>query len=619
MGLLSSLIKEIARRGPSKDAGSLQTTLAQLSVLLQQRGTPQRQEALETLRQMLKQHPDAPDAHALMGDALLADKANESAQASYRRALALKPEHARAQEGLGLVLLGQGQPEQASLHLATAHRLAPMNAEVLVHWGLAELALGNLREAGSKFQKAIERDTRNPNAWQNLGLVSYQLGQFADSIQQLRQAIMLNPQHGLAYSNLALALRQQNDLDGALEAAQQAVSLKADSARVWVVLGDLYSDCGDFTKARESLGKALALDARSVSAQIGLGKLHQATGAHDEARRNFEAALTLDPGNADARGGLGQLLLLLGQWRAGWEAYEARRLTQPPAVRRVPAREWEGHPLKGQRVLVHAEQGLGDIILFSSCVPDLLAQGGHCLLDVPTRLAGLMQRSFPEAQVLAHEMTMPEEHWLASLPPFDVHVPIGTLPRWLRQSSEQFPKRHAFLKADPARMTIWAERLAARRRPRIGVSWRGGLLSTAGHQRCIDLSLLAQALHGLDIDLVSLQYGDTHAELEAVNHAGQRVHAGLSGYGDLDDLAALTASLDAVITVCSTQAHLSGGLGVPTAVLVPVNPSWRYGAHGDAMPWYGSLTLLRQRQLGDWSPCLAALRPWLSQLPAFAD
>lgn len=614
MGLLSSLFKEIARRGPSADAGSLRNRLAQLSEQLKQRGTPAREEALRALHQLLEQSPNTPDAYALLGDAQLADRDNAAAQESYRKALALQPEHARAQEGLGLVLLGSGQPEQASLHLATAHRLAPMNAEVLVHWGLVDLALGNVREAGSKFQKAIERDAKNPNAWQNLGLVSYQLGRFADSIQQLGQAISLNPLHGLAYSNLALALRQQNDVSGALDAAQRAVTLKGDSARVWVVLGDLQCDCGDFTQAQASLSKALALDPNSVSAQIGLGKLQQATGRYVEARRSFEAALALDPSNADARGGLGQLLLLLGEWHAGWEAYEARRRTKPPAVRQVPGREWAGESLRGQRVLIHAEQGLGDIILFSSCLPELIAQGAHCLLDVPPRLAGLLQQSFPEALVLPRETTMPAEDWLASLPPFDVHVPAGSLPRWLRQSAENFPKRHAFLKADAMRTLKWKEQLGERQRPRIGLSWRGGLLSTAGQQRCIDLSQLVQALQGFDVELVSLQYGDTLAEIRANNLLAQQVHPGLSGYGDLDELAALTASLDGVITVCSTQAHLCGGLGIPTAVLVPTNPSWRYGAHNNATPWYTSLTLLRQTRPGDWASCLAALRPWLSQL-----
>lgn len=616
MSLLKSLLKELGRRTTSASTESFETLLLKLAEQLKHNNAAQRTTGLAALRNLLQVHPESADAHALLGDAMLAEQSTAQAEASYRQALSLQPEHARAQEGLGLVLLGTRQLEQASLHFATAHRVDPMNAEILVHWGLVDIELGNFQDAGSRFQRAIERDARNANAWQNLGLVSYRLGHFAESAKQLRQAVTLNPNHGLAFSNLALALRQLNDIDAALEAALRASRLKPNSARVWVVLGDLYCDQGDFSLAAQSLGKAQQIDPQSAAAHIGRGKLHQAIGEHDQAKRSFEAALAIEPNNADARGGLGQLHLLLGEWAAGWDAYEARRLTQPPPVRRVPGREWRGEPLEGKSLLIHAEQGLGDIILFSSCLQDLIQQGAHCILDVPLRLERLFRRSFPNVEVLGHELSLPEETWLAGLPPFDFHLPIGSLPRWARRDTNSFPDRLSFLRADGESIHHWRQRLSGRQRPLIGLSWRGGLLSTAGQQRCIELHQLLEALQGIEASFVCLQYGDVADDLRAVNVPMEQVNPGLSGYSDLDDLASLTAALDGVITVCSTQAHLCGALGIPTAVLVPSNPSWRYGAQDSSMPWYPSLTLLRQTHPGDWSRSLEATRHWLSGLTA---
>ncbi|MGY0197479.1 tetratricopeptide repeat protein [Leptothrix sp. BB-4] len=583
MSLLTSLVRDVFGRG--KPAG---TAL-----------DPARQRADELARQ---------------GDEALAQSRLPEAEALYREALAARPEHARAQEGLGLALLQLRRPDDAFLHLEMAHKLDPMNAEILVHWGLVDLELANFELASRRFGRAIERAPTNPHAWLNLGIASFKLGQFTASVGQLEKAIELRPEMALAWSNLALARRQTEDLDGALAAARRAIELRPTQSRLWVILGDLQADAGDFESGDTSFDRAAQLAPDSAEVALGLGKLRMAQGRLAESEAAFRSAVARDPGNPDASGGLGQLLLLQGRWAEGWASYESRRQIVPSPVRQVPVPEWDGQPRRGERLLVHAEQGLGDIILFSSCLPDLLDAGVDCVIDLPARLAPLFQRSFPTATICPDPGRANGESWLAQLPPFDRHVPMGTLPRWLRPDADRFPTSTAgFLRADPAAVASWRNRLADLPRPHIGLSWRGGMLSTAGRQRSLSLVAMLEGLRHLGGTFVCLQYGDVEREIAAAAATtGIQIHPGLSGYGDLDDMAALNGALDGIVTVCSTQAHLCGALGLAAAVLVPVNPSWRYGSAGPRMAWYPSLTLVRQAEAGDWRDELARTAEFLA-------
>lgn len=615
MSLLKSLWRELKGSRPALDATTdLATQLHALAPRLRQPQQPGWPAALTTLQGLCASHPRSVDAHSLLGDALLAAQRRDEAEHAYREALKLQPEHAGAQEGLGLCLLQGRRLDEAYLHLEMAHKLAPMNADILVHWGLVELELGHLAGACQRFTQAIERAPDNGHAWLNLGLALYRLGQFEASVAHLQRAVALKPQHALGHSNLALALRQTGDLPGAHAAAQRATELKPDNARLWVIHADLALNAGDFDAATAALDRALTLDAGHIGVHIGLGKLHMARARPQAAQAAFESALAIDPRHAEARHGLAQLHLLHQRWTTGWDLYEARRELLPNPVRLLPQPEWHGEALGRQSLLVHAEQGLGDTILFASCLPDLLAQPIDCVLDVPPRLATLFQRSFPSATVVSQGAGSHDDDWFASLPPTDRHVPLGSLPRLLRRDAEHFGHGAAFLHADAAKVTAWQQRLSHLQRPRIGLSWRGGMVSTSRLQRSLPLATLLTALSAVPASWVSLQYGDTVDEIAAAQaQTGIEIHAGLGGYADLDDLAALTCALDAVITVCSTQAHLSGALGQAAAVLVPVNPNWLYGANGRSMPWYGSLTLLRQHETGEWRQVLEQAAAWVGE------
>jgi ADP-heptose:LPS heptosyltransferase len=275
--------------------------------------------------------------------------------------------------------------------------------------------------------------------------------------------------------------------------------------------------------------------------------------------------------------------------------------------------------MNDQVLLVHSEQGLGDAILFASCLPELQSRCAKVIVETPVRLARLFRRSFPWADVVGHEQTDNSSGWLGSHASVQRQIPIGSLPFHFRKTNEDFPSRAGYLLADPQAVADWRCKISDGQRRTIGISWRGGLALTAKFQRSLELETLARALATMDVALVNLQYGETDSEIQQLAKAtGIELHPGLSGLADLDDLAALTSACDGVITVCSTLAHLAGALGMPGLVLVPTIANWRYGAGGTRSVWYPNLELARQSAEGDWNGPLIRARGWAEQLQSAA-
>jgi hypothetical protein len=274
--------------------------------------------------------------------------------------------------------------------------------------------------------------------------------------------------------------------------------------------------------------------------------------------------------------------------------------------------EWDGSDLAGSGIVLYGEQGLGDEIMFASCVPDILRTAGRCAIECNPKLTALFRRSFPQAIVRAAGETdtsapavQHRAEWRSA---------IGSVPRFLRKSGSDFPAHPGYLRADPARVSYWTERLAALPgRRKVGISWRGGAPSTRGSLRSVPLEQWRGVLRLAGIDFVSLQYTDCSAEIaEVAASSGTRVHHWREALDDYDETAALVSALDLVISVQTAAVHLSGALGVATWALIPETPEWRYGEEGEAMRWYPSVTLVRKQRGEDWTHVLARVEQRLA-------
>lgn len=300
---------------------------------------------------------------------------------------------------------------------------------------------------------------------------------------------------------------------------------------------------------------------------------------------------------------MAHLLLAQGHYRDGWDYYEARLASRasPRGTYAIP--HWQGaEPPIGRRLLVYGEQGLGEQIMFASMLDDI-AGDADVTLDCEPRLRSLFERSFERVRMLERRA----EPLAASGARFDACIPLGSLARWYRRDERDFPRHAGYLKPDPARVAEWRRQMAqwAPGR-RIGIAWKGGLASTGRALRSLELPEIARWAARQPAVWVSLQHDARAEELD-----GFRAHAPLHHDGtalrDIDDTAALVASLDLVIAPCSTVVHMAGALGRPVWVLTSFAPAWRYRLQGEGMPWYPSARLFRQPAHGAWAPVLESV------------
>ena len=387
---------------------------------------------------------------------------------------------------------------------------------------------------------------------------------YEEAVASLRAALEARPDPAV-HRACGIALRELGDLQAAHAAFEAAYGLRPDQPSFGADLAFSYQCLGDTARALEIYAQTLA--------------------AHPE--------------DANAHAGYALSLLGAGDFARGWDEYEWR-LKLPDATRGAPAPfpQWAGEALAGRTLLVRSEQGIGDEIMFASCLPQLLAAGAQCIVECSVRLTGLFARSFPGVRVIARNRSQPPD-W-AALGPVDYQCAAGSLPRWLRRAAGDFPGT-PYLRADPARVAAWRARLGdGPAGLRVGIAWTGGLPGTLRAARSLSLDALEPLLALRDARFVALELGDCSAAVAAMQRrTGARIDAWPGVAADPDEAAALASALDALVCVPTTMAHLGGALGRPVWVLVPGVGTWRYLWQGDRMPWYASMRLLRRAPGGD--------------------
>ncbi len=466
---------------------------------------------------------------------------------------------------------------------------------------------GNLVAAQSIYEEVLHRDGDNIQAQCHLGVILGRSGDYAGARRLLNRVVASDPHCSDAWNALANMEKMQEHWEEAEDLYRRALVLNPASAAVWSNLGLCLREAGKLDAAEAALRRAQALAPDFAGALLNLAMIAIDQGQPQQALELLRRSQLLDPDLAEAHTGLAQLLLQNGEFAAGWREYEWRFRRDDAERQQVhPFPRWDGAPIKNRVLLVRAEQGLGDQIMFASCVPDAIELAATCLIECDPRLVNLFTRSFPRARVFPYRAKR-EPKWAGGghQPEFQIH--LGSLPGLFRQQAADFPPRDAYLHADPARIEYWRARLDGLGGGRkIGISWRGGVPGTRRTLRSVALAEMLPVLQQRAAAFVSLQYGDCHAELaEFSRSSGIAVTNWQQALDDYDETAALVCALDLVISVQTAVVHLAGALGRPTWVMVPTVPEWRYMAEGASLPWYPTVTVFRQRQRGVWAPIIA--------------
>ena len=276
---------------------------------------------------------------------------------------------------------------------------------------------------------------------------------------------------------------------------------------------------------------------------------------------------------------------------------------------------WDGTP--GQTVVVQADQGLGDMIMFAQCLPQMVADCKQVIVETNERLAPVFARNFPQLHVYPTLKKDGGLEWPKQYE-IDAHIHISLLGRFYRTRTEDFPRTAYLTAAEPWR-AMWREWLEQFPKPWVGLAWKGGIAHTNTLARSMELADLAPIIHGGGT-MISLSYHDDSKEVARwnIDHKEQIQTPGIDNNGPYDATMGLIAELDHVVTVTTTVAHVCGAMGKKASVLVNSVPAWRYVYRcGDGMIWYteDSLTLYRQKPgEKDWSHAIKRLAQDRSRL-----
>jgi Tfp pilus assembly protein PilF len=491
--------------------------------------------------------------------------------------------------------------------------MAGANLGMTLQSGMALYQQGRLEEAWAAFNAAAGADPANALAWHMMGLILLQAGQPQDGIACLRRSIALNPRDATVHSNLGNALRDAGASEEALHSCERALALNPSFADAQLNRANALLDLGRPAEALAAYDRILRRQPRMANALSNRGNALRALNRNAEAADSFDRAVALAPDNPEIHVNGGYARLALGDYARGLELFEwrwkNRRMLAYLHSRGFDRPFWCGEePLAGKTILLHSEQGFGDILQFCRYAPLAADAGARVILEVEAPLVALMATLRGVDQVVEHG---------APLPHFDLHCPLMSLPFAFRTTWATIPDETPYLHADPARAAVWKQRLGPRTRPRVGLVWSSGVrpdqpeLTAINGRRNLPLAGLAM-LKGVDADFFSLQKGDpAEAEFAALDQAawdGPPIADAARDIGDFADTAALIDNLDIVVTVDTSTAHLAGALGRPVWILNRFDACWRWQPEGPGSLWYPTARLFRQPRIGDWDSLLAEVR-----------
>lgn len=606
--------------------------------------------------------PDPAVAHYRRGNAQKDAGEFAAALQSYERALELMPAYAHALCNRGVVLAALHRRDEALASYDLALSLDPRDA--ITHNNRAVLLqeLRRWDDALASYALATDCNPGLFNAWFNRGAVHKELGQHAAALASYDRAIVLNPAFAPAHFNRGVLLQQRLQLQGALQSYEQAIALDAELFQAHFKRGSILQELKEFGESLQSYDRAIAIHPAYPEAWLNRGVVLQELERAQQALASYDQAVALNPDYAEAwcnRGMLQKELgqtdaaiasfdqairvrgdfadawfgrgasltqardvdaalasydraialkpefaeahynralaqLLAGNYAPGWQGYEWRWKNTAKLSMGEPRRFreplWLGqNDLHGRRILIYAEQGLGDTLQFCRYIGLLAERGAQVIFEVQAPLVAMLGRLPGVSRIIAAG---------DPLPPFDIQCPLMSLPLCFNTAVTSIPAVIPYLTNDAQALRDWQARLGAKSRPRIGLVWSGNALQGNDRNRSIAIAdLIAELPREFEYICLQKEIRATDRSALAANPWIKTHEAELA---DFRDTAALAATTDLVISVCTSAVHLAGALGLRTWSLLCFDADWRWLLERSDSPWYPTMTLYRQARPGDW-------------------
>jgi tetratricopeptide (TPR) repeat protein len=571
-------------------------------------------EAIALYEQCIDDAPDGMSNYWELGLALLLSGEELEAQAVWLQVMAQgnseeieewTVELIKVLEASGLQHLQAGKYQQAERIYCQILELEPNNSEAYKNLGDILLNQGKLEEAIAHYQQAVSLNPQDANSYFNLGLVFQIQALFEEAIAYYQQFLTLNSNNisneAKAYFNLGYAFQMQGLLEEAICYYKQASNLEPNDATTHFNLGYVFQMQGNLDPAIACYQQALTLDPNYREVHYNLSTVFLHKNELEKATVCASRAIELNPDYAEAHWNRGLILLKGGDYERGFIEYEWRWVAQKLPPRSFPQPVWDGKDLAGRTILLHqSEQGFGDTIQFIRYANLVQQRGGHVVVECQESLVRLLKSVSGISNVIAIGTKLPE---------FDVQAPLMSLPYIFGTTLETIPAQIPYINHDPS----LSLKLESSSSMKVGLVWAGNPENPNDRNRSCSLSDFLGILNTPGISFYSLQKGLSVVQIAELSEKVPLQDLS-SQLHDFADTAAVVAQLDLIITVDTAVAHLAGALGRPVWVVISFIHDWRWLLEREDSPWYPSMRLFRQQQLGDWTEVLGRVQAALLKL-----
>lgn len=462
----------------------------------------------------------------------------------------------------------------------------PCDTEALLGVGIVAIKLNSFDLALSFFSKVISIDRQHEEAFFHRGKAHFSSKNFELAIEDFTSTLKTNPTNIGALNSRGIAYNQLSNFNASLRDFKRAIQISSPNADLFYNRGLAYWNLKNYPAAINDYTHAIELRPNYYQAFNNRGSAHRELADFEKALEDFKTSTTIKSDFADGYWNQSLIHLIKGEYEKAWPLYEFRWQSKhfPSEKRDFNVPLWLGdQSIEGKTILIHSEQGLGDTIQFCRYIKLFHQKKCKVLLEVEEPLIHLMESLQPRKNIFLKG---------SSLPKFDFHCPMMSLPLAFKTNINSVPFPSAYLTAFKNRVEWWKTYLGVSKKPRVGLSWRGNPKHPNDKKRSIALRDIIEELDP-KFEWLSLQYDITDEEFDLITVSKKICHFGKL-IGDFAETAAFCKNLDVIICVDTSIAHLSGSIGSKTYLLLAQVADSRWHVSGDSTPWYDNFTILRR-------------------------
>lgn len=509
-------------------------------------------------------------------------------------------EDTRALHAISLLAIEQRRYKAATKWLTKLVKLEPTNSAAFIDLATALHHQGHIKQAVLSLKCALKQDPKSTAALNNLGIIYQEQGLYDQALEIFNNAIEIEDGIAEIHNNLGNTYKELEDYSLALVSYQKALALNPSYITPKVNIGVIFHREGKLEQAKLLFEKVLATDPNHAECLDNLGAIYRDLGEVEKSIELRNRSIKLNPHYAESHKNLASALLSIGEYKQGWSEYEWRLRCKQFRFNRTkyPFPYYNGQNLSDKHVLIRAEQGIGDEIMFASMLSDFAQGALSVTVECDARLIPLFERSFPFIEFYEKRPEANSEILAKSI---DLQIMLGSLGQYTRNSVQSFDGATPFLITDTNKTDLLRQRYSklANGKKIIGVSWKSGN-KEKGAERSISLQKLNSLLSHKDCFFVSLQYGDIEEEA-ALYKDSLHLDSSVNPLEDLDNFASQVEAMDLVISIDNSTVHFAGAIGKSCWTLLPFSADWRWEIASKTSVWYPQMKLFWQVERNDWT------------------